>query len=156
MANWCNNYLTFEGEQENVNNVIELFKELREEQSKHGDGVLPKEMNPDEYENRYFFSIYVGDEDVMFESKWVAPIEELKWIAESYGVVITNWVQEVGCDLYGRIKYYSNGDVEEELLTDEDFDEFEYDEDLDMYIFDGEEWESESEVLEILWDRRYA
>lgn len=155
MANWCDNYLTFEGEQDNVNKVLELFAELREEQTKNGDGVLPKEMNPDEYENRYFFSIYVGDDYVMIESKWFAPNEELKWIAENYRVEITNWVLEIGCEIYGRIKYFPNGDVEEELLTDEDFDEFEYDEDLDVYIFEGEDWESESDVLEILWQRRY-
>lgn len=156
MANWCNNYLTFEGEQENVNKVIELFKELREEQSKHGDGVLPKKMNPDEYENRYFFSIYVGDEDVMFESKWVAPNEELKWMAEKYDVEITNWVEEVGCEYYGRVKYFPDGDMQEQLLTVRDFEKFHFDEDLDMYIFEGDEWESESDVLEILWNRRYS
>lgn len=156
MANWCSNYLTFEGEQENVNKVIELFVELSEEQSKHGNGVLPKEMNPDEYKNKYFFSIYVSDDYVMFDSKWVAPNEELKWMAEKYDVEITNWVEEVGCEYYGRVKYFPDGDAEEELLTDEDFEEFHYDEDLDMYIFEGDEWESEINILETLWYRRYA
>jgi hypothetical protein len=60
---------------------------------------------------------------------------------------------EAGNLVYGKIiaDKYGSRDV---WLTDEDFDKFDYDENKDCYIFEGEEWESDSEIKDILLERK--
>lgn len=158
MSNHCYNYLSFEGEVENVEKVLKMFKALIEEQRQTGLGVLPKEVNPDESESRYFFGIFFnGDSNVMFWTKWVAPTEELSIIAQKFNVTITNSVEELGCMIYGTESYFPDGGVDEKYLDEEDFDLIEYNDDGEVVAFKGEPCEagSEAEFLEQLLSERY-
>lgn len=157
MANYCNNFLSFEGTEENVEKVLEMFKALIEEQKQTGLGVLPKEVNPDECKSRYFFDIYFDEDCVIFWTKWVAPTEELSKIAQKFNVTITNSVEELGCMIYGVETYYADGGVLEQFLESEDFDLIEYNEDGEVIAFKGlpMEAESEYELLEQLLSERY-
>lgn len=157
MANNCYNYLSFEGTEENVNKVLDMFKALIGEQEQSGLGVLPKEVNPDEDKSRYFFDIYINIDCVVFWSKWVAPTEELSIIAQKFNVTITNVVEELGCMIYGVETYYTDGGVSEQYLDEDDFDLIEYNEDGEVIAFKGEptEVESEAELLEELLSEKF-
>lgn len=162
MANHCYNYLSFEGEAENVKRVIDLFKDLIEEQSKTGEGVLPKG-----YDGRYFFDICEnGDENFMFWTKWSPPTDVLSQLAQEYGVTITNEVEELSDLIFGIEVYYPTflegfknqaTLVKKQYLDKEDFDLIEYNEDGGVVAFKGEpcEVESEAEFLEQLLREKY-
>lgn len=162
MANHCYNYLSFEGEAENVKRVIDLFKDLIEEQREHGEGVLPKG-----YEGRYFFDICEnGEECFMFWTKWTPPTEVLSQLSQEYGVTIINDVEELGCLIYGRETYYPTflegfknqaTLFKKQYLDEEDFDLIEYNEDGEVIVFKGEpcEVENEYELLEQLFKEKF-
>lgn len=41
MANWCNNKVTFYGDKDSLNKVLDLFQEMIEKESKGNIGQLP-------------------------------------------------------------------------------------------------------------------
>lgn len=152
MANNCYNYLSFEGTEENVNKVLDLFKALLEEQRLSGEGVLPKG-----YDDRYFFDISLDSGYVMFWTKWSPPTDALSKLAQEYQLTITNDVEELGWMIYGKETYYADGGILEQYLEEEDFDLIGYDEDGDVVTFKGEptEIESEAELLEKLLSEKF-
>lgn len=153
MPNWCNNTVTFEGKPEVIEQVQQLFRIMSEKQEKENCGQLPDFLEGND-NSRYFFDFYENDIAVFnYQTKWSPNIETLEQIAEHFNVGFTLDYKETGNLIYGRATY------ENETLTDiyleyEDFDQYEYDEETDTYHFEGEEYDSDYDILETLLERK--
>lgn len=156
MANWCSNTVVFEGEPEAIEQIQQLFKSMAEKQQEDNCGQLPDFV--EDSNGGYFFDIY-QDDDVtgifQYETKWSPNIEVVQAIAEHYGVEFKQEYEEMGNGIYGKATY-SEGILDDTALTDEDLEQYQYDEETERYHFESEEYESDSEILETLLTRKLA
>ena len=153
MANWCSNTVAFEGNPETIEQVIQLFKSMSEQEQKDGKGQLP-DFIP--YDNGYFFDLYQNDIDTAFfqyHTKWSPNLEIVQKIAEHYKLDFVQDYEEMGNLVYGKATY-NNVTLQDIYLEDEDFEQYEYNEETDKYHFEGEIHESDCDILETLLDRK--
>ncbi|AIM37816.1 hypothetical protein KO02_14855 [Sphingobacterium sp. ML3W] len=154
MANWCSNTVVFEGTPEAITAIQELFQSMKEKEEKTEEGQLPEFM--EDTNGGYFFNIYwnEGDEgQFQYETKWSPNIEITQKIAEYYQVDFVQDYEEMGNLVYGRATY-RDGILSDIFLGDDDFEAYEQDEETDLYHFEGEEYESDYEILETLLERK--
>lgn len=156
MANWCSNAVCFEGNPEAITQIQQLFQAMKEKEEKTEHGQLPDFIS---HENGgYFFNIYwnEGDEGAFqYETKWSPNTEILQSIAEQYKVHFVQDYEEISNLIYGRTTY-QNAILTDICLDGDDFDSYEQDEDTDRYLFEGEEYESDCEILETLLERKIS
>lgn len=146
MANWCSNHLLAMGG--NVNALHELLDSARlytlekhEGWTRHGDNWL--------------FDFHRDGEQWNFETKWSPPLDEMVDICRELGVSIQMDYVEISSYVYGRLYYDHVEDVVRDIyLDDSDFDRVEYDEDNDIYKFEGKVYDSEYEPLEMMLDAK--
>ncbi len=154
MANWCSNTVVFEGTPEAITAIQELFQSMKEKEEKTEQGQLPEFMEGTN--GGYFFNIYwhEGDEgQFQYETKWSPNIEVLQGIASLYKVNFVQDYEEMGNLVYGRATY-RDGILSDIFLGDDDFEAYDQDEETDLYHFEGEEHESDYEILETLLERK--
>ncbi|MDV3559500.1 hypothetical protein CMU69_08110 [Elizabethkingia anophelis] len=154
MANWCNNTVVFEGTAEAIEQITQLFKTMAEREQKENCGQLPEFVQ--DTNGDYFFSISQDNECggvFQYETKWSPNTEAVKQIAEHFKVDFTYEYEELGCLVYGKATF-ENGTLMETCLDSQDFDSYELDEETDTYHFEGEEYNSEWEILETLLERK--
>lgn len=70
-----------------------------------------------------------------------------------YKVNFVQDYEEMGNLIYGRATY-RDGILSDIFLDDDDFEIYEQDEETDLYHFEGEEYESDYEILETLLERK--
>lgn len=153
MANWCNNTVVFEGHSKAIEQIKDLFKSMAEKEKNEHCGQLPKFIAKDE---GYFFDLnedYMETEVFYYTTKWTPNIQTLIEIANHYNVAFQQDYEELGNLIYGRATFSDN------ILTDihldyEDFDQYHYEEQTDTHHFEGEEYDSECEILETLLERK--
>ncbi|MXN90808.1 hypothetical protein GR160_06175 [Flavobacterium sp. Sd200] len=153
MANWCSNRVTFTGDGKALQQVQELFLAMQHNEETTGNGQLPDFVDT---ENRYFFSLYrhEGDFGIFeYETRWSPNTEVVMAIADRYGVAVRHQYEETGNCIYGETGY-ANGISIETDLDWEDFDRYEYNQEEGLYHFEGEAYESDCEILEILLERK--
>ncbi len=150
MANWCTNYVEYKGEEANISSLLKELRELEKENKKTGLGVRPSE----EGDLQYMFDLYVTEGFFSFESKWVPANDSLKFLAKKYQVTIINRYSEPGCMIFGQ--WTSDGETEEDVwLTDEEWElAVPGDEDHSYYTYEGEEYEVQEEILDIILDKK--
>lgn len=96
MANWCSNIVTFYGSR--VNEVLNEFKNIEGKEEGHTFDYI---NNP----HRYFFHAWVDGDNVIMETKWSPPIEEITQICKNYGLTCRIYYEELGNELYGCYKW---------------------------------------------------
>ena len=154
MANWCNNILSFEGTPETIEQIKWLFQAMANREQQEQKGQLPDFVNPKK--GGYFFDLYVDNEYTevfQYQTKWSPNLEIVQKIAEHYKVDFVQDYEEIGNLIYGQATY-KTGTLTDIYLKDEDFEQYEYDEETDRYHFEEETYESDSEILEILLERK--
>lgn len=151
MANWCSNWVTVEGEEQNVQSLMKEIHTLSEINERTNLGVTP-----DENENlRYMFDIYVNDDSSFsFESKWNPANDSLEFLAKKHQVTITNQYSETGNMIFGQ--WSGDGETKNDVwLTDEEWDlAVPGDEDGSFYIYDGREYEVQEDALEDILNKK--
>lgn len=154
MANWCSNWVVFEGSEKAIEKVQRLFRSMNEEEAKTDNGQLPDFVT--NTNTGFFFNICWsnGDKGIFqYETKWNPNTEVLQRIAEYYKVKFVQDYEEMDNLVYGRATFF------DKVLTDihlgsEDFESYRYDEENDTYHFQGKYYDSDCEILEILLERK--
>jgi hypothetical protein len=162
MPNWCINYLTFQGDAVKINEIKNCFAEMIIRQDALKEGVVPLFFKDSKCLDGFFFELYTDDENaektgftVQYETRWCPNIPDVKAICEHFKVSCELEYQESGCCVFGKYSYDSETDTEQQIcLDDTDFDKFEYREESSLYYFEGKEYESETEILETLLERK--
>jgi hypothetical protein len=151
MPHWCNNFVTFSGEEENVKQVLAMFKTLAERQGNEGD--KPDWMKEHEH---YMFDITVDEEgQVNYQTRWSESTSDILQISKYYNVSAEYSYEEPGSDVYGTF-FYKAGDEEgvDICLESEDYDLYEECEDGNGCMYKGKWWESEAEVLDDILEKK--
>lgn len=154
MANWCNNRVVFEGSPEAIEQIKQLFKSMDKKQQEENCGQLPHFV--EDSNGGWIFCIYQGYDDTdifQYETKWSPNTEVLQKIAEHYKVDFVHDYEELGCLIYGRATY-ENGFFTDIFLDFDDFEKYYYEEETDRYHFEGDTYDSNYEILEILLKRK--
>lgn len=154
MPNWCNNTVVFEGKPEAIKKVQQLFKTMAEQEQKEEKGQLPDFVK--DGNGGYFFELYLDSEDMdvfQYETRWSPNTEVVQAIAEHYNVDFIHDYEELGCLVYGRATF-SDGLLTDIYLSNEEFEAYSYDEETDTYYFEDKEYDSDSEILETLLERK--
>ena len=152
MPNWCFNQIEFTGEEANVQKVISLFLEMREREIKTNEGQKPEFSELDDY----FFSISVDDNYISFESRWSPIVGSCVEIAKNFDLNFQYTYDESGNQIFGKAIYTAGNEGAEELdLSDADFDLFDYDEENDCYNYNGETHESDNEIKELIFEKKF-
>lgn len=153
MANWCSNTVTFTGNEEETDKILQLFKTMMEQEKKSGEGQIPDFV---QNKDGYFFEIYQNETDecsFQYETKWCPNIEVLYLISDYYNTEFVLEYAELGSCIYGRTTY-QNQVLDDVCLDFSDFDKYQYDEEADNYQFEGGTYNSDLEILEILLERK--
>lgn len=143
MPNWCSNHI-FTSNQD----VIELFKKLQKRQKESGNGETMDWFN----DERYLFDIEFNGDSVTFETKWSPPLKTAEAISKLFNTEIVLDYDEPGMCAFGKYIVSPNSELHY-FLTMDDFNKYDYDEDKDCYIYEGEEYESDYEIKEILLEK---
>lgn len=156
MANWCSNTIVFEGNEEAIKQIQQLFQTMKEKEEQTERGQLPDFITDEN--GGYFFNTYWNEGDIgmfQYETKWSPNIEVVQAIAEYYHVNFVQDYEEISNLVYGRA-IFSDKLLTDIYLEDEDFDRYQFDEEADTYHFEDEEHESNYEILETLLERKIA
>lgn len=144
MANWCYQYMEFEGP--DTKKVMGLFSRLSAKERKTGYGQTLKKFKDD----RYLFNIELEDEgSVRFETKWSPAENTINYIFSNYNITGECGYEESGMGIYGKTIKTTNR-LRDVCLTHEDLEQIVYDEDLDLYTFKGEVDETDTDFIEQL------
>lgn len=153
MANWCNNSVAFEGNETDLEQIKMEFRKMITKEQNENCGQLPEFISDES--RGYFFDIVWEEGDCIFnyQTKWSPNTEALKHIAERFNVDFILDYEEMGNQIYGRT-IFSDGELTDIYLEDEDFEKYRYDEEAETYHFEGETYDNDYEILETLLDRK--
>jgi len=153
MANYCSNRIVFAGSKAAIQKIQVLFDTLRQQEDQTGKGQLPDFVSREE---GYFLDLYWDGGDVgtfQYETRWAPNTEVVKEIADHYKVGFTLDYEELGNLVYGKVTY-SRGQLLDVYLEPEDFDRYELDFETGIYHFEGQPYEYDCEILEMLLERK--
>lgn len=150
MPNWCFNTVTFSGDKENLDklnialtNAKKLERETGEAQKIHSLGEVVE---------GYFFDIYFEqlETEIYFQyvTRWSPNQEDLALLCKEYKVSAEHEYSESGMQIYGTTIYDASGEYTDEQVKTEFLDLIEYDDKTNKYIYEGEYWDSEDELIE--------
>lgn len=150
MPNWCFNYVTFSGDKENLNALNEALTNA--EKAEQEQRQAQKIHSLDEAKDGYFFDIYFERYDdhitLQYETRWSPNIEDLALICKEYKVSAEHEYSEPGMQIYGTATYDASGEYIDEQVKTEFLDLIEYDDESGMYLYQGEYWDSEDDLIE--------
>ena len=153
MANWCSNSVAFEGNETALEQVRLEFIKMQILENEENCGQLPEFIL--DKKRGYFFDILLEDGGCIFnyQTRWSPNTEVLTQIAERFNVDFILDYEEIGNQIYG-VSVYSNNELTEICLEEEDFEQYDYNEETDTYFFKKKNYESDFEILEILLKRK--
>lgn len=150
MPNWCYNSVIFSGDKENLNALAEAIKDA--EQKETSEKKAQKIHSLDEVKEGYFFDIYFERREdcvtFQYETRWSPNIEDVAELCKEYKVSAEHEYSECGMQLYGTVYYNESGEYTEEQVHQEFLDLIEYDDESGMYVYNGQQWESEDDLIE--------
>jgi hypothetical protein len=150
MANWCGNSVQFDCSPETMEKIIAFFDELKAKGDKKNCGQLPAFIKAD---TGYMFDIYWADGVLYYDTKWSPNIDIMVAIAAHFGASFTYSYDEMSMLVYGEAEY-KYGVLTDICLELPDFEAYTFDEAKEVYLFEGEEYEVDYEILEILLERK--
>lgn len=142
--------MQFEGSEEAMLQLQILFTGLKEKESTEGRAQLPDFITADE---GYMLSIDWENDMLFYETRWSSNNDIIQKIAERFNVGYTHFYEETGCEIYGETTY-KNGVLVDIFLEPEDFEQYEFIEEEGRWLFEGEYYTDDSEILQILLERK--
>lgn len=150
MPNWCNNCVQFIGPTETIETMGQYFEKMAEKEKLENKGQLPEFATE---EDGWLFEIRWEDGTLNYETRWAQNSVVIKLIADHFKVDFVHSFDELMMQIYGEVEY-KNGELFHAELESEDFDLFTADYENGIYVFEGETYDSEYEILEILLERK--
>lgn len=150
MANMCYNTVSFYGTPEKIQAVEKLFTELAAKEQQDNCGQRPSFVSAGE---AWFFHIRWEEDLLYFESRWEPILDILRQVADHFQLEFECEFEELDNLIFG-IGIYRYGTLTEIRLDNADLNQYPFDKGSDRYYFEGEFWECQEEILEILLDRK--
>lgn len=150
MANWCYNIVQFHAEEPTMELLEELFKEMADKEDETTEGQLPDFIKA---QDGYFFYTDWEFGTLYYQTKHSPNLEIMKQVAGHFKTDFTFSYEETGNKLFGEYTYI-NGVLKNLCLNAEDFSQYKYNEETDEWFFEGEYFDNETEILDILLERK--
>lgn len=150
MANWCLNTVRFEADETVLDKIRLLFIEMAEQEILTNKGQLPAFYSAD---TGYLFEIDCQDTQLTYLTKWSPNLLVMVAVAHYYGAEFLYNYEELNMGIYG-VAIYRKGVLKDIYLEPEDFGLYEYDEQNESYVFEGENYRQDWDILEILLQRK--
>jgi Ferredoxin-like domain in Api92-like protein len=150
MANMCENSIVFTGNPAAVENVKALFKEIEEKQNETGKWHLPPYVTAN---FSHMQDISIDQEKINYETRWYPNFEGLIQIADHYQLDFVNNYNELANGLFGEATY-KNSVFNDIRLEPEDFQAYQYDKEIGLFVYDGKNYSFEWPIFEKLLERR--
>lgn len=155
MANWAQNWVNFSGEETQIKKVNAMFKAMHEKEKETNCGQIPPFMT--EPKQDWFFEIYEDDSEVIsYATKYNPNILDLVEIANHFNLNFECTYQETSNNIFGKA-IFTAGNSEAKIydLDNSDFDLYSFDEEADIYTYEDEEYEGDSEILETIFEKKF-
>ncbi|OYD43649.1 DUF1281 family ferredoxin-like fold protein [Sphingobacterium cellulitidis] len=149
MANWCYNVVQFSGDEQKIKEIDALFNEMSEREKQAREGQLPSFVEAD---TGYLFDIYVQDGYISYETKWAPNTDVLVQIADHFQTGFIHEYQEPGMCIFGEATYQDK-ELVDISLDDNDLELFHYEDDIG-YVYEGQTYESDVEIMELLLEKK--
>lgn len=157
MANWCSNYVTFSGKEEDIEKIYAVFKEMKVQEELQQQGQLSPFHN-DKMLEGYFFELYLDDdmkETIQYETKWAPNTGDVQLIADQFNLDYEHQYHEPGMSIFGKY-IYKDKTLTNYFLDNPDFEDFDWDDDKDEQTYKGETVDSEEELLEDIFKNKFG
>jgi hypothetical protein len=156
MANMCYNYVVFSGEPANIKKLNQRIDEAIETEKK--TQLAQQIHSHEEIIERFFFDVSkdISDEteiNIMYETKWDSNILDVAKICVEFGVTANHEYNEASSYIYGSCSIDEKGNVIEDTAPTDFCDLIDYDEEKDVYIYNGDEWTFQDEIFEWEYER---
>jgi hypothetical protein len=155
MAYWVQNWVEFSGNENNLQEVKKMFKEMEQKEQETKEGQKPSFVS--EPKECYFFDIHTDEtETVSYTTRWSPNILDLVAIANHFKLNFVCNYEESGNQIFGKA-VFTFGEVKPKFydLDDTDFELYEYHQGTDIYTYNGEEYECESNILETIFEKKF-
>lgn len=153
MANRCSNQVTFIGSQENLNEVLNLFQRMMDNESKGSIGQMPDFIDS---KSGHFSDISQNKTNIYafsYDTFWSPNIDVLRFTANHFNVGFVLDYEEYGMKLFGRT-IYENQILKDCRLNMDDFKNITYDTETDNFEFEGKTYGCDSPIIRILLERK--
>ncbi len=150
MPNWCSNNVKFEATAKQLKKLQRLFENLSKKERDEECGTAPDFIEAD---TGYFFCTRWEENVLYYETRWSPNTDVLVSIADCFKVDFIHEYEECGCLIFG-IATYKDGLLTVVNLESEDFDLYDFDDENDNWVFEGQRFESDYEIKEILLGRK--
>ena len=154
MPNWCSNYVSFEGSEENIRKVDEIFEKMIQSNSPEGK----KPDFQEEVLEGYYFDISKQDSGLYsYETRWGPNILDLELIGRHCGVSFISEFEELGNWVFGKAKFDVNQTDGLRImeLDHNDTSDILFDEEDDSFVYKDQKSESDREILEQIFRDKF-
>lgn len=154
MANWCQNTVEFSGNEQRLKEIDWLFKAMAVLEKDTRVGQLPPFVDNDALVGAgegHFVGIHIYDGTVDYETKRMPNTGILVQIADYFQADFRYAYYEPGKKIFGEATYRQG------ILTDISLDQGDFElfrEDEEGYQFEGQSYDGDVEILEILLERK--
>lgn len=155
MANWCQHWLSFQGEESKIKEVVAMFQAMEQKGKETNEGQKPDFIQ--EVKQDYFFDIYTDESEIVsYNTKWSPNLEDIIEIANHLDLNFECTYQELGENIFGKA-VFTAGNSEAKIydLESSDFDLYSFNQDKDIYSYQGEESESEEDILMQIFKEKF-
>lgn len=142
--------IQFNGSDTAISELEELFNGMAAMQLMGENEQLPDFIKVQE---GHFYNIRWEDGVLYYETRWSPNIHVLKTIADKHRVDFIQDYAEIGMRIYGRV-VYQNHILTDTFLEEADFESYIHQSENDTWLFEGREYNSDVEILEIILQRR--
>lgn len=154
MPNWCSNYVFFEGSEENIQKVDEIFEKMIQSNS-------PEGKKPDfqgEILEGYYFDIAKQYSGIYsYETRWDPNVLDLELIGRHCNVSFIVEFEELGNYVFGKAKFDVNQTDGLQImeLDHNDTSDILFDEEDDSFVYKDQKSESDREILEQIFRDKF-
>jgi hypothetical protein len=150
MPNWCCNTVVFYAEDAVMKNIQNLFRELSKLEARTMHGQLPEFVK---VELGWLHEIDMEGDILYYQTKWAPNLEVMLQVAAHFKCDFKFTYDEPGMLLFGEFEYF-NGKLKERSIEEAERDQMELNEENYTYRFEGQIYESEYDIYEILLERK--
>lgn len=155
MANWCQHWLTFQGEESKIKEVVAMFQAMEQKFKETNEGQKPDFIQ--EVKQDYFFDIYTDETEIIsYNTKWSPNLDDIIEIANHFDLNFECTYQELGENIFGKAVFTAgNPEAKRFDLEKSDFDLYSFSQEDDIYSYQGEESESEEDILMQIFKEKF-
>lgn len=150
MGNTCYNTVLFKADPLNMTKLKLMFQRMAKNEASKGKAQLPPRFKS---KTGQLSAIRWEDGTLYYDTESEPNFEVMIHVASQLNVSFSHSYYDLNVQLFGEAEYNS-GMLKDVRLQQGDFEAYKEAEEWDTYLFEGQTYDLEWEILDILLDRR--